>query len=279
MSKLIFKGRASSVDALLSKPVGTITIKQLGQIVELENKGKVKPLTEKQKETLSGLIKKREESPYLPLTDGAKEFVLTAYLRNEYDITDEMANDATNKGIFEEDTSIALLSKVDGVKYVKNEHNLFDDFFTGTPDIITKSKVIDIKTSKTAKSFARSGLTRQYDTQLQVYMHLLGLQEAELIYCLVNTPQYQIDRKYKNLYYDMVNQFGEDFESDPSLNHEYESKCTQILLNNTFGRIPRKDRVKRISVQYKPEVIKTLQDEIKRARTYYSTLKLNKRNG
>jgi hypothetical protein len=98
------------------------------------------------------------------------------------------------KGIEVENDSIAFAEKVLGWNFaVKNEESYDDDFFTGTPDVIfPREKVVDIKSSWdcfTFPLFADEVPNKDYFYQLQVYMHLTGLKEAELVYVLMETPE------------------------------------------------------------------------------------------
>ena len=129
---------------------------------------------------------------------------------------------------------------------------------------------IDIKTSETAKSFINAEITPLYEIQLQVYMHLFGKNNAELVYCLVNAPEYQMARKNKAKYWDLMEQ---DDEVDESVMDKFEH---QTMLNMTFDRIDPKLRVKRFNVDFDQSVIDTLIDKIEGARKFYNNLQLNK---
>jgi hypothetical protein len=202
--------------------------------------------------------------------DTAKGYVREQWLTDNYQIREQINTNAINKGILQEDVSIALLSLVDEDFYYKNEESRDDDYFTGTPDLVTKDLIIDIKTSETAKSFMSSDITPLYATQLQVYMHLFGKKKAELVYCLVNAPEYQMERKNKAKYWDLMEQ-SEHIDEEAMEIFE-----NQTMLNMTFDRIDPKLRIKRFSVDFDQTVIDSLIEQIKNARNYYNNLQLNK---
>ena len=204
------------------------------------------------------------------MSDTAKGYIIEQWLSDRYKIREQLNTNAINKGLLQEDVSIALLSLVDSDFYYKNEESKVDDYFTGTPDLITDELIIDIKTSKTAKSFMSSKLTPLYSTQLQVYMHLFGKKKAELVYCLVNAPEYQMERKNKSKYWDLMEQ------SDIIDEEEMAKFETQTMLNMTFDRIDPKLRIKRFSVDFDQTVIDSLIEQIKLARIFYNNLQLNK---
>jgi hypothetical protein len=75
--------------------------------------------------------------------------------------------------------------------YKKNQRSFKNEFITGTPDIITSEKIIDIKCSwskKTFPIFENEAYNVAYEWQMRGYMALTEIEEAEVIYCLVDTP-------------------------------------------------------------------------------------------
>ena len=199
----------------------------------------------------------------------AKTYVIEQWLSDTYEIKEQINTNAINKGLIQEDVSVALLSFVDADFYLKNEVSKSDQYFTGTADIVTKDSIIDIKTSETAKSFMSAEMTKLYEVQLQVYMHLYGLKKAELVYCLVNAPEYQMARKNKSKYWDLMESSDEVNES------EMDNFEKQTLLNMTFDRIDPKLRIKRFSIEFDQSVIDNLIKKVINAREFYNGLSLN----
>lgn len=95
-----------------------------------------------------------------------------------------------HKGITMEPEAIALLSQHEAKVMEKNEKFFENDYFTGTPDVITEDTIYDTKCSWDHFSFPLfdSELEKVYFYQMQVYMHLTEKEKAVVAYCLVNTP-------------------------------------------------------------------------------------------
>ena len=145
------------------------------------------------------------------------------------------------KGIEVENDSISFAEKVLGWNFaVKNEESYEDEFFTGTPDVIfPREKVVDIKSSWdcfTFPLFSDEVPNKDYFYQLQVYMHLTGLKQAELVYVLMETPE-----DLTHVHYD-------------------------------YSEVKPEHRVKVFPVQYDEEVIHQLHTRIIDARAYINQL-------
>ena len=145
------------------------------------------------------------------------------------------------KGIEVENDSISFAEKVLGWNFaVKNEESYEDEFFTGTPDVIfPREKVVDIKSSWdcfTFPLFSDEVPNKDYFYQLQVYMHLTGLKQAELVYVLMETPE-----DLTHVHYD-------------------------------YSEVKPEHRVKVFPVQYDEEVIHQLHTRIIDARSYINQL-------
>lgn len=123
---------------------------------------------------------------------------------------------------------------------MKNEKFFEDDFFTGTPDLIVDGVVYDIKCSWSCFSFPlfeKEIPTKDYELQLQTYMHLTGCKKAVLIYVLLNTP--------------------EELTYEPQHNYDNVSK---------------EFKIKTFEIDYNPEVIEDLKNRIINVRNYLNTL-------
>lgn len=147
------------------------------------------------------------------------------------------------KGIELEDQAIdKTIEWLDLPFAIKNEQFFENEFFTGTPDLIVGDVVYDTKCSWdcfTFPLFDKEIPTKNYFYQLQVYMELLGLKEAKLVYVLLNTP-----------------------ENLPS----WEDK-------HNYNSLDKKYRIKTFEVNYQPEVIDQLKEKVILANQYLQTLK------
>lgn len=97
----------------------------------------------------------------------------------------------TEKGKVCEHESIELYNEVKDAFYVKNAERVTIGNLTGECDLLDKqeSLVIDIKTAYSKKTYPLMlKLSNLYEWQLRAYMYLYDVNNAELAYCLVNTP-------------------------------------------------------------------------------------------
>lgn len=140
------------------------------------------------------------------------------------------------RGIEDEDQAIEkTIEWLDLEFQVKNETFYENEYFCGTPDLIIDGVVYDTKCSWDCFTFPRFETeipTDDYFYQLQVYMSLLGLKKAVLVYVLLDTP--------------------------PSYDNEA----------MTYGHLPISDRIKTFEIDYDQEVIDKLQQRVIDSRIY-----------
>lgn len=167
------------------------------------------------------------------LQDWAKEHI--------YGIRKQIKSKYIDKGLTNEDYAIdQAINMLDLPFVLKNVESFEDDYFTGTPDIVTDSEVLDIKCSWDAFTFplfAEQIPTDDYFYQLQVYMHLTGRKTARLVYVLTDTPA--------------------------------EMQWGEIV---TYEHVADKFKIKKFTVKYQPEVIEQLQQRVIAAREYISLI-------
>lgn len=156
------------------------------------------------------------------LSETTKSYVYDWLKEQIYGVRKQLNNKYVNKGLQLEDKAIDKAIEVLNIPFaIKNEKYYEDDFFCGTPDLIVDGIVYDIKCSWDCFTFPLFDTeipTKGYFYQLQVYMHLLGLKKAKLVYVLMNTPDeltYEIkhdystiDEKYK------IKTFEVDYDAD-----------------------------------------------------------------
>jgi hypothetical protein len=280
---------ASSSGALLTEKQGQkFTDVQFARIKELENErdlginvngNKVKFDGTKKPEELSELIHKRDAPP--ELSDTAKTLVRKIWLRNEKGIYKNIKSKFLDKGIFQEETSISLVTEVEGVLYVKNEIRKTNEYFTGECDIDKqfedKRLIIDTKTSWDAETFMEAKPSLDNIVQGQIYLELYNADEFELKFCLVDTPTHLIQRekdtqKYKYYSGDMT-----DAELD-LLEKSMQPIYDQIDRNMIFSdnpNIDKKECIKTFYFKRDREMYAKLVEKVELARIYYATLTLN----
>lgn len=121
------------------------------------------------------------------ITQLAKEFV--------YGYDHRVSSKYMDKGLEVEDRSIALLNEVMFTNYTKNTERKTNEWITGECDIFTGSKIHDIKSAWSLQTFpvlASQGEDKTYEWQGRAYMMLWDVDEFEIDYCLVNTPDHLI---------------------------------------------------------------------------------------
>lgn len=121
---------------------------------------------------------------------------------NEFDYV------TTEKGKVCEHESIEIYNEVNDTFYVKNIDRITKGFLTGECDLLDEeeSLVIDIKTAYSKKTYPLIlKMSKLYEWQLRAYMYLYNVNQAELAYCLVSTPQELILNKDQKHWHDMDN--------------------------------------------------------------------------
>ncbi len=126
----------------------------------------------------------------------------------------------------------------------KNEIRFHDEHFSGVPDVITDEFIIDTKNSWSYKTFLdaiTSPINKDYEAQLQVYMHLTGIKKAKLVYGLLDVPgeaNYGNDIFYSHM---PINErfYSFDLEYDSAMIEKMQEKVNncKIFLNDYDARI------------------------------------------
>lgn len=171
------------------------------------------------------------------LSVGAKTYCKEWYLTEKLGVTKEVTSKYLDKGILMEDSAIARYNEFAH----KNPHHFEDEFFTGTPDIITNDLIVDLKCPYdpfTMPYFETDFPNMDYWWQLQGYMHLTGKKKAELAYCLEDTPPRNED-------------WGKWIRYD---------------------HIPDADRIRIFSLEYDPAAIDRVIERVKMCRVYIEQL-------
>ena len=185
----------------------------------------------------SGKLMTAPRSKTETLSETTKTYLKEWAVSEIYGYQKEIKSKYITKGLTKEDEAIdKAIEWLDLDFVLKNEKYFEDDYFCGTPDIITDDEVLDIKCSWdcfTFPLFDTEIKNKDYFTQLQVYMHLTGKKRARLVYVLLNTP--------------------EEMHWEQQL--KYDDK-------------PKKLRIKALSVDYDPLVIESLKEKVIESRKY-----------
>ena len=177
------------------------------------------------------------------LSETTKSYIKEWLIEQIYSFRKEIKSKYIDKGNKLEDTAIdKAIEWLDLDFVMKNEESFEDEYFTGTPDIITNDEILDTKCSWDAYSFPlfdKELPNKDYFYQMQVYMHLTGKKKARVVYVLLNTPD----------------------ELTWEEKHDY-------------SNMDKKYRIKDFVVEYDAEIIATLQEKVKEARKFIETINL-----
>lgn len=160
----MFKFRASSLGLIMTDPKGKEELLSVGAKTEIEKMAK-------------------------QLVYGFDEVVTSKYM---------------DKGIQVEDKSIELYNSVFFTDHKKNTERKTNDWITGECDIFSPGKIIDIKSSWSLATFPATsarGEDKGYEWQGRAYMWLWDVDQFDIAYCMVNTPDDLIGWEDQALHY------------------------------------------------------------------------------
>lgn len=196
----------------------------------------------------------RASASGLLLTNGKDELKLGAtmithlkkwYAEEKSGVREEIKSKYFDKGNMCEADAIDITAERLGLGILeKNQVHFSDSHFQGTPDVYTDELVIDTKCSWDYSTFldaVTSTINKDYEAQLQVYMHLLGLKKAKLVYVMLDTPaeaNYGEDVFYSHLPIEK-RFFAFDLEYDPAMIEAMQEKVenARIFLKQYDERI------------------------------------------
>ena len=284
--------RASGSGALMTNKQGaTFTEVQKARIAELlqekltglnVNGNKVKFEGTKKPEELAELIAKRDAPP--ELSDTAKAFVRKVWLKNEKGIVKDIKSKYLDKGTFNEEDAITLISEVDDVIYSKNDERRQNEDHSGECDVVKeidgKRVIHDVKCSWEAETFMTSKPSIDYEWQGRIYMELWDADIFHLRYCLVDCPDHllQKEKEYAwRKYYSNTMTTEEEVELENMMSPIY-TQIERNLVYSVGDRFTKEERVKTFTFYRDKEKMKLMAERVKMAREYYKTITLNGNN-
>jgi hypothetical protein len=194
----------------------------------------------------NNIYRHRASAAGLLLTNGKDELKLGAtmtthlkkwYAEQKSGVREEIRSKYFDKGNMCESEAIDICAERFGLGILeKNIVHFNDEHFNGTPDVITDEFVIDTKCSWDYTTFldaVTSPINKDYEAQLQVYMHLLGLKKAKLVYVMLDTPAEA--------------NYGEDI---------------------FYSHLPINERFYSFDLEYDKEMIEAMQEKVINARTF-----------
>lgn len=197
-----------------------------------------------------------------------KAHLAECFVSHKYGRKKDITNKYIEKGLLAEEDSMDLYTLVKDKLFVKNTDVIENNFFVGTPDIITETEVIDLKTSWdifTFHSVMVKPVNKMYYWQLQSYMDLTGKKEAKLVYCLVNTPFKLVEDEKRKLIYTMG-------IIDPDTDEAYLLAVKNIELNSNFDDIPMENKYIEFSFERDDNAIELAHERVKICREFLNEL-------
>jgi len=189
---------------------------------------------------------------------GAETYCKSWYKEQIYGRKEEISSKYMFKGNSVEDESIDFIGyQLEYKKLSKNYKSFENNFMTGTPDVITKDEILEVKNSWNCFTFPLLETeipNKGYYYQAQGYMHLSGLKKAKLIYTLMDTPEHLIEKEYN------------PFKS----NENYKDFREKYL----FSNIEHQYRIKIFEIDYDEDVVNTIIDRVNSCREYLKTIQI-----
>ena len=198
------------------------------------------------------------------LSQTAKSYIEELAKEHLFGIKKVFKSRYTDKGNEVEEQAIELTEDVLGFEFLtKNEKYFENDYIKGTPDVITTSLIIDVKSSWSGETFPffESELpNKDYYYQVMGYMWLTGKQNALISYCLINTPEEIVNDEIRRT------AWGK-YEIEPS-----EETIREVQSIHNFNHIPKDRRVKAFHVEFNEGVINEMKTRIEECRKYFNNL-------
>ena len=252
-----FKIRSSAAGKIMTGGK-EITEKQLQILSDLQ----AKPTrTARQEEQMQELIYKRDNPE---LGETAKGYCKDWIKTQLYNSKTEIKSKYLDKGNILEDESIDFIADQLGYGFlIKNELHFHDSYMMGTPDIIMKDLIIDVKNSWdcfTFPLFDTEVPNMDYYWQLQAYMNLTETTQSKLIYCLLDTPEHLIFNTAK---WYCINQGYEELDND--IYEKYHK-------NLTYSGVEAKHKIKVFDIPRNDDDINKLKNRVAECRQYIESL-------
>ncbi len=284
--------RCSSLGKLMVGVKPSLTPNQETEMLRLLENQKVGKITEKQTITLGQLLEKKHAPETLSTT--TQNYLKEIHKEILFKRSNELRSKYLDKGIQVEEKSLTLYSNVSENLLLKNKQRFNNKYFTGEPDNI-KNIIRDIKSSwdySTFPFYDDKITNSDYEFQLLGYMNLTGLKKAELIYCLVDTPDKIINDELRRLDWKeniMDNEGNIRLNSIPLVveliqSKIYTSKGLEMYCESNpaiklewfdnFREVPEFLRVKVFKLEYDEFKVKKLYSQIEKSREFLNELSL-----
>jgi len=197
------------------------------------------------------------------LSETAKQYCQMCLKEKIYNRPKVITSKYFDKGNAMESDAIEFAAQQLGWGLVyKNEVTYTDADLIGTPDLVLPAVVPDIKCSWDCFSFPllETELPNQYYWQLQTYMALTGIRKGMIVYCLMDSPDYLIEREA----YSVARSLGEsDVEMDV---------YDKVKARMTYSDLPVSLRLKTFEIERDDAAIARLRERVEQCREYIGGL-------
>jgi hypothetical protein len=196
------------------------------------------------------------------LSETTKTYLSEVFINYSYGRKKDIQNRYTTKGLMVEEDSLTLYSRFKKEIFMKNEERFFNDFICGTPDLVEKNEVIDIKSSYDIFTFFKSkeDINKSYYWQLQAYMCLTGKKTSTLAYCLINTPDCLIQDEKRRL--------GFKMNIIDDVNKDYVEACIEIDRLMIYDDLPLEEKVHEVTIERNDKDIERMYERVEQCRKY-----------
>ncbi len=252
--------RCSEIGKLMVGVKPSLTAKQAELLETLQAKQRGGKITDKQLITLGDLLDKKLAKP--TLSQSVKTHLEQIHKEVVFNKRAEIRSKYMDKGIQVEESAITLYSEITNKLFIKNKERKKNAFLTGECDN-SQGKIRDIKSSWDLSTFPmhQTRITNAvYYWQLQGYMELWDLEDSELIYCLVDTPDMLIEDEKRRVSWKL------GFMDLP------DDLADEIVENMTFATIPPALKVKVFEVKRDRLAMRQLEAQLIRCREYLNVL-------
>lgn len=206
---------------------------------------------------------KKEDKEAGNLSSTAKGHLIEVYAKEFYNFQKELNNKYITKGNEVEQEGIDTLSLQLRYPIQKNEEVFSNKFFIGTPDVITKNMVFDVKSSfdwLTFLSNIPSKLDPMYVAQVNGYLDLLGYDTGYIAYVLLDTPE---SIRNKEKFY-LLSSMDVISEESPAFVKAWEEKEKNMI----FSHHPIEERILLFEVKKDQELLDKAKQKVIKARQF-----------
>jgi hypothetical protein len=218
-------------------------------------------LTLDEADKVESLLEEREACDFL--AKSSKSFLIRRYVVEKYYRDIEATPLQMIKGTRVEVSSLDFFCEITSAKHKKNKKKFESDYLIGTPDVVERDTVIEIKSSWDIFTFlnnVKADVNKQYYWQLQGYMSITSKENAELVYCLISTPDEIIEEEYQRIVLR-----NPSIPADKKFNKKLRDS---LFFNMRFDDIPKDERVLRFSVERNDEDISRIGQKVVQAREF-----------